>query len=261
LRPIVRLMFLCGLGYAEFETIAKYVFVQVASVDYGIRGRPTNASRVAALTGLSRKLVTRIRAGAPSNHHSPDSEASPINIVLHYWNCDPEFSEAPGRPKVLPGEGKASFASLVKRYAGSIPPGALKTDLLRSGVVSESSTKALKLLKRYYSPSNVQDRYIRNMALSLSGLGSTLVHNAELVGRGAVGESVPELHGRFERCAFASGLSEEAVRAFQLWAQSEGVAFVERAAEWIGDHESSPDMWDMDRSKIAGVGIFFFVKE
>ena len=61
LRPIARLLLRGGIGYREFSEISKTAFVQVATKDYGLRGRPTNISRVAVMTGLTRKEVRRIR--------------------------------------------------------------------------------------------------------------------------------------------------------------------------------------------------------
>ena len=73
LMPIARLLMKCGVGYREFAEIAKCAFVDVATQDYGLRGRPTNISRVAVMTGLTRKEVKRLRdkiqAGAQIDAH------------------------------------------------------------------------------------------------------------------------------------------------------------------------------------------------
>ena len=53
LRPVVRILLRYGIGYREFAEVTKTAFVDVASADFGIRGRPTNISRVAVMTGLS----------------------------------------------------------------------------------------------------------------------------------------------------------------------------------------------------------------
>jgi hypothetical protein len=188
-------------------------------------------------------------------------EASPINMVLHYWNYDPDFSERPGKPKVLSVEGEGSFASLVKKYAGDIPPGALKTDFCRAGVARESPEKTLTLLKRYYFPSNFHDDYVRNIAFSLSNLATTLAHNAALVQREGTSEEVHHQYGRFERYAFTERLSDESIREFQFWVRSQGAKFVEEADHWIGNHEIPRNEWGSTESKIAGVGVFFFVGE
>ena len=61
LLPIARILLRCGVGYTEFADLAKRAFVEAASADYGVRNRPTNIARVAVMTGLSRKEVSRIR--------------------------------------------------------------------------------------------------------------------------------------------------------------------------------------------------------
>ncbi|MDH3905625.1 MAG: DUF6502 family protein, partial [Gammaproteobacteria bacterium] len=57
LKPIARILLRFGIGFREFSEIAKTAFVDVASSDFGLRGRPTNISRVAVMTGLTRKEV------------------------------------------------------------------------------------------------------------------------------------------------------------------------------------------------------------
>ncbi|MGB5721760.1 MAG: DUF6502 family protein, partial [Woeseiaceae bacterium] len=45
MRPMVKILFRYGVGYAEFAEVTKTAFVDVASTEFGIRGRPTNISR------------------------------------------------------------------------------------------------------------------------------------------------------------------------------------------------------------------------
>ena len=61
MRPIASLLMRCGMTWKEFAELCKTVFVEVASEEYGIRGRKTNVSRTAILTGMSRKEVKRLR--------------------------------------------------------------------------------------------------------------------------------------------------------------------------------------------------------
>ena len=75
LRPIVKLMLQSGVGYSEFGAVAKSVFVQVATDDYMKRGRPANFSQVSAMTGISRKEVSRIRKRKPEERWTPNMEA------------------------------------------------------------------------------------------------------------------------------------------------------------------------------------------
>ena len=61
MRPIIMLLLRNGVTYKEFALLCKSIFVEAAAADYGIRGRPTNVSRIAVLTGIDRKEVKRIR--------------------------------------------------------------------------------------------------------------------------------------------------------------------------------------------------------
>jgi hypothetical protein len=51
--PVARCMLRPGIGFREFSKIGKIVFVKAATKDYGVRGRSTNISRVAVMTGLT----------------------------------------------------------------------------------------------------------------------------------------------------------------------------------------------------------------
>ena len=61
LRPLASMLLKCGMTWKEFSDVSKSVFVEVASGEYGIDGRPTNVSRVSILTGISRKEIKRQR--------------------------------------------------------------------------------------------------------------------------------------------------------------------------------------------------------
>ena len=61
MRPIARMMLRAGITWKEFSELAKQSYIEVAGNDYGIAGRQTNASRVALMTGLSRREVKRVR--------------------------------------------------------------------------------------------------------------------------------------------------------------------------------------------------------
>lgn len=257
LLPIVKLMLRCGLGCPEFVAVAKTVFVQAASDDYGLRGRPTNVSRVAAMTGLSRKEVSRIRSEQQSDRWTPDMEVTPANTVLHYWHFDPSFCVEPGQPRALPLHGTNGFAALVKKYAGDIPAGAIRKALIRAGTVVEDSDGKLVVKERYFYPAAFNEDFIRNAAFALRSLGETLVHNASLAGDRASPGAIR--HGRFERFAWTDRLSEEAIVQFKQWARREGTRFIERADDWIGAHE---EVTPIDSSRrTAGVGVYYFEED
>ena len=121
LRPIAKILLRYGIGFREFAEVAKASFVDVATADYGIRGRPTNISRVAVMTGLTRKEVRRIRDKLESAEQATVTRTTPMSDVLHSWYSDDEFLTGSGRPATLPFHGdKGSFSHLVRRFGGDM---------------------------------------------------------------------------------------------------------------------------------------------
>ncbi|MBI3775129.1 MAG: hypothetical protein HY273_06185, partial [Gammaproteobacteria bacterium] len=62
LRPLVRVLLRNGIPVAAFTDVAKHVYVDVAAQEFNVVGRKQTNSRVATITGLSRKEVKRIQA-------------------------------------------------------------------------------------------------------------------------------------------------------------------------------------------------------
>ena len=61
LRPLVRVLLRNGISYKTFADLAKWVYVDVATRDFGLPGRKQSVSRVSVITGLSRKEVSRVQ--------------------------------------------------------------------------------------------------------------------------------------------------------------------------------------------------------
>src|ERR1700732_1091777 len=61
LKPLVHVLIRCGVTWREFAEAAKTAYVEVSTREFGKRGRPTNVSRTAVLTGLSRREVRKQR--------------------------------------------------------------------------------------------------------------------------------------------------------------------------------------------------------
>jgi hypothetical protein len=258
LKPLARLMLRCGLGYSEFESVCKTVFVQVAAEDYGIRGRPTNVSRIAAMTGLSRKEVGRIKREFQAEKWTPDMETSPANCLIHYWHFDPDFSVSTGVPRTLQFDGDKSFTTLVRRYAGDIPVGALKRALLRAGTVLQGECGQLTLRERYFCEEELHEDFVRNIGFALTNLANTAVSNALLVSGASAGGKAGDGNRLFERSAWTERLSPESLDAFRRWVSSEGSTFIERADSWLGANELRRSDWDSVPPGLIGVGVYFF---
>ncbi len=252
LHPLISFLIQAGIGYRDFRDIAKRVFVDVASEEHGVRGRPTNVSRVAVLTGMSRKEVARLRDVDSLSRWTPDMKASPANTILHYWHYDRRYCEAEGVPRVLSFSGPGSFTELVSEYGGDLPPGAMKTELRRAGVIEEGEDGQLVAVRRFFHPMELDEDFIANIAFSMSNLAKTVTHNARVVASGS-----HELL-RFERFAWTEHLPDSKVAALQRLVTVRGLSFLEEVDDWIGREELPRDEWDSNPQRAVGVGVYFF---
>ncbi len=182
LRPIAKILLRFGIGYREFAEVAKSAFVDVATSEYGIRGRPTNISRVAVMTGLTRKEVRRLRDSLESDNVAIKSKTTPLATILHRWYSESDFLDENGRPKALPfsdSSGAPSFTALVKKFGGDIPPGAMRTELKRVKSIKEDSDGNLVPLRRDVHPATDHDNLCMALLHSAYPLISNIAHNTD----------------------------------------------------------------------------------
>ena len=180
LRPIAKILLRYGIGFREFAEVAKSAFVDVATTDHGIRGRPTNISRVAVMTGLTRKEVRRIRDQRESGNQTIVLKTTPLSTVLHRWHSEEDYLDNEGRPAILPFVGDTgSFSSLVKRFGGDIPPGAMRTELKRVGALFEDENGNVRAIRRAVHPKTNHENLCASLAHSVYPLISTIAHNTD----------------------------------------------------------------------------------
>ncbi len=250
LRPVARWLLRSGVAWRQFSELSRQVFVDVATEEFGIRGRPTNVSRVALLTGLTRREVRRLRSEGSS---PPGADAErPLNHasrVLTGWHLDPEFTDRKGQPRVLPEDGEeGSFAALLRRYAGDIPATALGKELLRSGSMERLETGELRVLRRYYMPSKLDGRAVERAGSVLEDLVNTVEHN---LSRGAREPS------RFEGRAQNAHIDPRHLPAFRAFMEREAQGFLERVDDWLSSHEVEADAGGGATAPIRlGVGVY-----
>jgi len=178
LRPIARALLRAGIGYREFAEISKSAFVDIATKDYGLRGRPTNISRVAVMTGLTRKEVRRLRDKSDAGEETAAVRSTPMSMILHRWFTEDDFLDGSGKPRILKFDGDGNcFSSLVRKYGGDIPSGAMRTELMRINAIEELPDGDLKVLKRNVSDLEVHDRIVNGLASQLYPAALAMEHN------------------------------------------------------------------------------------
>ena len=178
LRPLARALLRAGIGHREFSEISKLAFVEVATSDYGLRGRPTNISRVAVMTGLTRKEVRRLRNKSDKGNDVEIVRAAPMSIILHRWYTESDFISESGVPMELEfSEGLNSFSELVRRNGGDIPAGAMRTELKRINAIAETDDGKLQVLKRNVSGKDIPERLADGLSLIVYPANLALAHN------------------------------------------------------------------------------------
>ena len=254
LRPVVRLLLKNGIGYNEFSQICKLAFVEVASNDYGIRGRKTNMSRVAVMTGISRKEVKRLRDVETKDTLAAMSRKRRPELILSIWQSDPEYCDSAGKPKRIRFEGPgATFRDLVSRVGGDIPARAMLNELLRAGSIVQEGEK-LRLVSASYIPEPNDPDAILVAGDAIRDMISTIDHN--------LGVSEPEL--RFlERRVYSDRLPMRQRARFRKLARERGELLIRDLNSWITEREASPmdssaEIVSPSHANRIGVGVYFF---
>ena len=128
MRPVASMLLRFGLGYREFADICKTAFVQAAAEEFGVRGRPTNISRIAAMTGLTRKEVRRLRDEAAGSELPSVTGPNRPAEVLYAWHTDP--LQEPGGAETIVGTVPNLVHDAHQELCGHLPPG-IRTELRR----------------------------------------------------------------------------------------------------------------------------------
>ena len=253
LRPIAQMLLRNGIGFREFNEISKSAFVDVATKDYGLRGRPTNISRVAVMTGLTRKEVRRIRDKIDSGEGAVVAKSTPLGAVLSSWHTQNQFLDSSGSPLQLPFDGPSpNFTEVVKLSGGDIPPGAMRTELKRIGAIEEGADGLLLPLKRHASAVGTDDLLIEGLTRGLQPLAAAVAHNADPDKKSAswIQRTVSTSSVRREDTARLRRISEDRLEEF-----TEAIDDLYAAYETL--HSSDTEA-EVAGSGTIGVGVFYF---
>ena len=252
MRPIVRILLRYGIGYREFVEVTKTAYVDIASTDFGLRGRPTNISRVAVMTGLTRKEVKRLRDKIASGDSRIRVKTTPLADVLHHWHAEPEFTDSNGEPRKLSfSGGDRSFSGLVKRFGGDIPAGAMRTEMKRVGAVEEDESGNLMITSRAFEPASNHQKLQTLLVHGAYPMLCNIEHNT--------GDLEGEEGSWANRIAFTQSVPRENSGQLRRITRDRIVEFAESVDDLFMAYESLHETKSAtnDRDPIA-VGIFYF---
>lgn len=252
LRPLVRILLRNGISFGTFNSIAKWVYVDVAAKEFGIANKKMTDSRISVVTGLSRKEVKNVKEQAdPSNAHARYNRAA---RVIGGWIRDPTFQDGWQEPAILPLEGEgATFTQLVKKHSGDIPVRAILDELLRVKAIEKLADGRLRLLERAYVPSTGDNaEKINILGTDVALLINTIDHNLHCEAEAVY----------YQRKVAYNNLPNEAIPELRKLTAKHAQICLESLDAWLAtqDRDLNPDNPGTGK-KHAGVGIYFFEED
>ena len=254
LKPLVKLLISQGVSHADFSAAAKDVFVEMA-IRHFDDGQKINQSRVAILTGLTRKEVKNVidRAMTAKSHGKNFSRPS---RVLVGWHSDPRYTGPYGVPLELPYEfdesdDRPSFKELVKSYSGDMAPAQMLKELIRVGAVVKLETGAYRVVRRVFEPERLSPELLERFGDVGHNFFSTAAKNIEKKGQTA---------GLFERVVYAEeAQSDEILAQFDEFIKQRGQDFLEELDNWFVLRQGKSDK-SLERRQ-TGFGMYHYVEE
>lgn len=248
--PLVRIFLRNGKAARSFYDIVKQVYVDLAKNEFGIDGKQGTVSRIAILTGLTRKEVQAILAQQAGADHTIAEEYNRAARVIAGWLRDPKFSDGRGHPAPLPLNGKrGSFEALVKAYSGDIPVRAMLDELLHTGAVERLRNGNICLRARGYIPQKSAPEKLHILGTDTADLIATIDHNVY----------VAPQKPRFQRKVMYDNIPTEAAREFRAIAAARGQELLEALDRWLANHDRDVNPTSRGTGRVrTGLGIYHF---
>lgn len=251
LRPIVRVLLQNKVSYATFDQVARQVFVEVADAHFPLEGKKQTNSRIAVVTGLSRKEVLRLKRLPPLGDRELEKPFHRAARVVSAWVNDTRFQDKDGQPATLPMDGDVSFTHLVGDHSGDMPVRTILDDLLSAGVIEVDDERQVRLLRRAYIPSQDDTQMMQILGTDAGDLAETIVHNL-----------TADAGSRFQLKVSYDNLPRECLPAFHALVSEKGYTVLEDFDQWlrVHDRDTNPAADGTGRMR-AGVGIYYFQEQ
>jgi hypothetical protein len=250
LRPLVRILLRNGVSYGTFADLARWVYVDVATREFAIGGRKQSTSRVAVVTGLTRKEVHRLRQPSMPGDREIAERYNRAARVIAGWRREREFLDDAGRPAALPVGGESgSFTSLVRRFSGDMPVRAVLDELRRVGAITELDDGRIELVTRAYVPKTSETDKLHILGTDAAHLIATIDHNLR--------SDSPE--PLFQRKVAYDNVPDHVLPDFRRLSAEKAQLLLEELDRWLAQHDrdTEPSIEGTGRNW-AGMGIYYF---
>jgi hypothetical protein len=148
LSSLAHLLLKHGYGHGRLSNLAKVAFVDAARSIGPKLNSKANIARIAALTGLTRVEVSRILRGNQSALRD-EGQLNRATKVAVGWQTDRAYLDKKNKPRPLKySNSDTGFGQLVRKYSGDIPARAMLAEMLRLGLVTQSSEGLVSLIRK-----------------------------------------------------------------------------------------------------------------
>jgi hypothetical protein len=249
-----------GISYAAFDQLAKWVYADVAAGEFAAEDRKQIAARVSAVTGLTRREVTRLRRLEAPDDRAAAQRYQHAARIISGWLRDPRFTAADGTPLplIIDPPGKAndrlnepSFAELVRAYSGDMGVRAGLDELLRAGAVERNDRGQVCLRAMAYVPPDGDDAKLHILGNDVALLVNTIDHNLH--------DDTPP---RFQRKVAYDNLPREALPQLRQLAAEYSQQLLQEFDRLLAqqDRDVHADVQGSGRVQ-AGIGIYYFEED
>ncbi|MEZ5554964.1 DUF6502 family protein [Haliea sp.] len=248
LRPLARVLLSHGMAYGAFAELARRAFADEGFALAARSGKRATVSSVSALTGMTRKEISRLREDdAPVSAGASQRYNRAIRVISG-WVNDADFHDAAGQPAALPLEGaEASFAELTRRYSGDVPAAAMLAILEASANVQVHEGRAL-LVERAYIPMATSLEKLNILGRDVGELVFTIGHNLE----------APPADRFFQRKVSNASIGGAAAAEFRALSNRKSQALLEEYNAWLNQHQVDDTAEEGAESpRYVAVGIYY----
>lgn len=261
LRPLVRLLIKQGISVPEVAEVIKHVYVETATREFQVSARRPHVSqsRIAVLTGLTRKEVRRIVNSTLRSEPEFRTEANRLIRVLQAWHTESDFLGPYGVPLDLRWQSEEkdapSFMELVRRFSGDMSAKEVLRELIRAGAVVELEPGNYKVLRRDYEPQPLDAANLERFGIVVRNFIQTVTDNLE---------KPKQQGGNFERVVFTDDpIHRNRAQIFDGWIKREGQLFLERIDDWLMNNvietpSRRPHPADTD-AVLTGLGMYHYI--
>jgi len=231
LEPLIRLLIANGITFPAFSRIGKEVYIEVGTRDFSLPFKKQTDSRVALVTGITRKEIGQIRRGqVPRPASQANLSYGVATRVISRWLVEEAYRDDAGDPSALPydeTEGAPNFVGLVAEIGGDIPPRAVVDELIRVGVVELTPAGHVRLTQRAYIPAAGAAAKLAILGTDAAELIRAIAHNIES----------PREETFLQRKVFYDNIGAEALAELRRRVRDGGGKFVQEMNEVFAGYD------------------------